>query len=77
MQVFALALDAKPWDEEFLLALLLHDVGKGIDAQDHVQAGLAALGVRSRSGTRFLIEHHMDALHLHDGTLGRAACRRG
>ena len=40
LQVFDLACDALPYDEEFLLAALLHDVGKGIDRSDHVLAGL-------------------------------------
>ncbi len=39
LQVFDLACDELPYDEEFLLAALLHDVGKGIDKDDHVAAG--------------------------------------
>src|SRR5438105_8122281 len=35
LQVFDLARDERPWDEEFILAALLHDVGKGIDPHDH------------------------------------------
>ncbi len=70
LQVFQLALHAKPWDEEFLLAALLHDVGKAIDPHDHVHSGLAALGHAITDRTRFLIEHHMDALHLRDGSGG-------
>ena len=43
LQVFDLARDEMPYDEEFLLAALLHDVGKGIDRRDHTTAGLEAL----------------------------------
>ena len=39
LQVFDLARDELPYDEEFLLAALLHDVGKAIDPRDHVAAG--------------------------------------
>src|SRR5690242_7079728 len=35
LQVFELARDERPWDEEFLQAAILHDVGKGIDPYDH------------------------------------------
>ena len=35
LQVFHLAREARPYDEEFLLAALLHDVGKAVDPQDH------------------------------------------
>src|SRR5262249_11449694 len=44
LQVFELAREELPYDEEFLLAALLHDVGKAIDPHDHVATGLAALG---------------------------------
>src|SRR5437016_5546027 len=43
LQVFELARDARPYDEEFLLAALLHDIGKGLDPADHTAAGLDAL----------------------------------
>ena len=41
LQVFHLAREARPYDEEFLLAALLHDVGKAIDPQDHCERGRA------------------------------------
>src|SRR4051812_3296526 len=69
LQVFELARDAKPYDEEFLLAALLHDVGKGIDPGDHVAAGLQALDGLITDRTRFLIEHHMLAHDYRAGTL--------
>jgi hypothetical protein len=64
LQVFELARDSRPYDEEFLLAALLHDVGKGIDRGDHVHAGLAALEGLITERTQFFIAHHMDA-HLY------------
>src|SRR5262249_45912542 len=70
LQVFELARDERPYDEEFLLAALLHDVGKGIDPGDHVAAGLSALEGLITERTRFLIEHHMDAHAYRAGTLG-------
>ena len=70
LQVFELARDARPYDEEFLLAALLHDVGKGIDPYDHVAAGLSVLEGFITERTQFLIEHHMDALAYKAGTLG-------
>jgi hypothetical protein len=62
LQVFQLAREARPYDEEFLLAALLHDVGKAIDSQDHVAAGLEALRGSITERTYWLIEHHMDLL---------------
>jgi len=76
LQVFDHARNAEPWDEEFLLAALLHDVGKGIDRHDHVAAGLEALGEQITPRTAWLIEHHMLAHGLHDGSLGARARRR-
>jgi hypothetical protein len=75
LQVFELAKDQRPYDEEFLLAALLHDVGKGLDRSDHVSAGLAALDGLLTERTRFFIEHHMDAQEYRAGTLGHRARR--
>ncbi|MCA9131769.1 MAG: HD domain-containing protein [Planctomycetales bacterium] len=76
LQVFDLACDELPYDEEFLLAALLHDVGKGIDAQHHVAAGLEALEGFISPRTAWLIEHHMEAHRILDGTIGARAHRR-
>ncbi len=76
LQVFDLACDRLPYDEEFLLAALLHDVGKAIDPLNHVAAGLEALDGLISARTRWLIEYHMDAHRLLDGTLGARAKRR-
>jgi predicted HD phosphohydrolase len=62
LQVFELARDERPYDEEFLLAALLHDVGKAVDPQDHVAAGVEALRGAVTERTLWLIEHHMDLL---------------
>jgi predicted nucleotidyltransferase len=76
LQVFELARDARPYDEEFLLAALLHDVGKALDPGDHVGAALSALEGLITERTRFLIEHHMDALAYKAGTLPRKQGQR-
>jgi hypothetical protein len=73
LQVFELARQRRPWDEEFLAAALLHDVGKAIDSSDHVAAGLEALEGTITDRTRFLIAHHMDAHAYNEGTLGHRA----
>jgi hypothetical protein len=70
LQVFELARDARPYDEEFLLAALLHDVGKGLDRSRHVEAALEALEGLITERTRFFIEHHMNAHAYRAGTLG-------
>jgi hypothetical protein len=76
LQVFDHARDALAYDEEFLLAALLHDVGKAIDPHDHVAAGLEALDGFITERTKWFIEHHMDAQQDLDGTLGARARRR-
>src|SRR6185312_15434204 len=76
LQVFDLASHELPYDEEFLLAALLHDVGKAIDPHDHVAAGLEALEGFITPRTAWLIEHHMEAQALLDGRLGQRARRR-
>lgn len=76
LQVFQLARDVFPYDEEFLLAALLHDIGKAIDRDDHVAAGLEALEGFITARTQWLIENHMLAHGLRDGTLGARGRRR-
>jgi predicted HD phosphohydrolase len=76
LQVFDLARNELPYDQEFLEAALLHDIGKGIDSSDHVAAGLTALGDFITPRTQWLIEHHMHGQALLDGTLGARARRR-
>jgi hypothetical protein len=66
LQVFEHARAARPYDEEFLLAALLHDVGKAIDPADHVAAGLDALRGAVTPRTLWLVEHHMDLLGHHE-----------
>jgi len=76
LQVFQRACDELPYDEEFLLAALLHDVGKAIDPEQHVEAALEALQGFITPRTRWLIAHHMEAQAFLDGTLGARAKRR-
>jgi predicted nucleotidyltransferase len=76
LQVYDHACDELPYDEEFLLAALLHDVGKGIDPQDHVASGLEALEGFITQRTAWLIENHMAAQKILDGDLGARARRR-
>jgi hypothetical protein len=76
LQVYVLARDAQAYDEEFQLAALLHDVGKALDPRDHVAAALEALDGQITQRTAWLIEHHLEARGLRDGTLGARARRR-
>jgi hypothetical protein len=75
LQVFERAREARPYDEEFLLAALLHDVGKAIDPYDHVAAGVAALRGAVTERTLWLVEHHMDLLASRERPLGTKARR--
>lgn len=76
LQVFTLAVQEIPYDEEFLLAALLHDVGKAVDPKDHVAIGLELLGETITERTRWLIEHHPQAQQILEGTIGHRAKRR-
>jgi hypothetical protein len=76
LQVFELARDHAPYDEEFLLAALLHDIGKAIDPADHVGAGIAALEGAITPRTQTLISRHMEAHAWNDGSLGHLARQR-
>src|SRR5262249_58351457 len=70
LQVFELAREHRPYDEEFLLAALLHDVGKGLDPSAHVEAALQALDGLVTDRTRFFVAHHMHAHDYRTGKLG-------
>lgn len=76
LQVFDLARRDEPYDEEFLLAALLHDVGKAIDPKDHVAAALEALEGFITDRTAWFIAHHMEAQQILDNTIGQRARRR-
>lgn len=76
LQVYDRALNELPYDEEFLTAALLHDVGKGIAMQDHVAAGLEALDGTITERTAWLIEHHMEAHAIADQSIGRRRLKR-
>jgi predicted nucleotidyltransferase len=73
LQVYELAREERPYDEEFLQAALLHDIGKGLDPFDHVGAALDALDGLITDRTRFLIENHMLAQECKTGTIGHRA----
>jgi len=76
LQVLDLAREELPYDEEFLLAALLHDVGKAIDRKEHILAALAALEGAITERTAWFIEHHCEALALGEGKLGVRCHRR-
>lgn len=76
LQVFDLAREQMAYDEEFLLAALLHDVGKAIDSDDHVAAGLDALDGFISERTEWLIAHHMEAHKIYDRSIGARRRRR-
>ena len=76
MQVYGLAKDVMPYDEEFLLAALLHDVGKAIDPDNHVESGLEALDGFISERTAWLIEHHMESHKIVDRTIGARRRKR-
>ncbi|MFI4859257.1 MAG: HD domain-containing protein [Phycisphaerales bacterium JB063] len=76
LQVFELARASRGWDVEFCEAALLHDVGKAIQRDDHVAAGVDALmGVASERVVT-LVAYHMTAHAYRDGSLGARTRRR-
>ncbi len=73
LQVYELGLAERPYDEEFLLACLIHDIGLGIDRRHPVDAGLEAVGHLVTERTRFLIEHRPAAVeYLKTGRISRS-----
>lgn len=61
LQVFDLGGRLREYDEEFLLACLLHETGLAINPKHAVLAAIDALGPLITARTRFLIEHLDDA----------------
>jgi hypothetical protein len=57
LQVFERAREVRPYDEEFLLAALLHEVGRAIDFDTPIPAALHALEGTITPRTVWLIEH--------------------
>ncbi len=76
LQVFELAREARSWDEDFLIAALLHDVGKGIDPFDGHTATLNALHDIVSERTFWFVENLPTQHRLYDGTIGVRARRR-
>lgn len=76
LQVFELANDARPWDEDFLLAALLHEVGRGIDPYDAHMATLTAIESIVSERTLWFVENLPTQHRLYDGTIGIRARRR-
>lgn len=73
LQVFELGRAARPYDEEFLLACLLHDVGLAVDPKRPVEAALAALDGLVTERTLFLIENRPAAtLYIQTGECPKA-----
>lgn len=76
LQVFDLALQQRPYDEEFLLACLLHDVGLGIDHRDPIKAARQALEGLLTQRTCFLITRRPEAReYLKTGKIARSLRR--
>ncbi|HUQ69195.1 MAG TPA: hypothetical protein VM165_06720 [Planctomycetaceae bacterium] len=63
LQVFERGKAAQPYDEEFLLACLLHEVGRAINPRHPVLSAIDALGTLITDRTRFLIEQRPVAAH--------------
>ncbi len=76
LQVFELARTEAPWDLELAEAAILHDVGKAIDRSDHAALGAEAIDDLVSERVRWLVAHHMDALALRQGKLGRRQAER-
>jgi predicted HD phosphohydrolase len=76
LQVFELSRNQMPWDEDFVPAALLHDIGNAFDPMDHLAAGIAALRGAIRPRTAFLFNHHNGCSGLQTRTLGHRARTR-
>ena len=62
LQVYELGLAERPYDEEFLLACLVHDVGVGLDRRHPLDATWNAIGELITPRTWFFIENRAEAV---------------
>ena len=62
LQVYELGLAERPYDEEFLLACLVHDIGVGLDRRHPLQAAWNAIGELITPRTWFFIENRAEAV---------------
>jgi len=76
LQVFDLVHAERPFDEELLTAALVHEVGRVIDRDDPLAAGLDALGDLITPRTRRIVESLPAARGYEDRSLGRRARQR-
>jgi hypothetical protein len=76
LQVFTIAQERLPYDEEFLTAALLHEVGRAFHRQNYVAEGLAVLEELITPRTAWFIENLQHAVSLSNGTLGIRARKR-
>lgn len=76
LQVFELVREEYPYDEEVLLAALLHDVGKAIDPRDRLAATTNALSGYVTDRTIWLIENMPQAEKVFLNSIGVRARQR-
>lgn len=76
LQVYELMLLERPYDEELLLAALIHDVGYGLDRRRPLEAAWNAIGALVTDRTWFFIENRFEAQeYLRSGRI-RGALRK-
>jgi len=61
LQTYELMLQQRPYDEELLLAALIHDIGYGLDRRRPIEAAWNAIGPLVSERTWFLIENRPEA----------------
>jgi hypothetical protein len=76
LQVFHFAREELPYDQDFLWAALLHEVGAALDPRAPEQATLAVLEGLVEPRSLWLIEHLPAIRPLREGSLGMRARRR-
>lgn len=76
LQVYELGRERYPWDEEFLWACLLHDLGLGIDARNPLPAALRILEGRVSERVLFLISELPAAQEILSGAVPRKSLRK-